>query len=351
MTSRALVRYLLATALVCIGTRMFAQVSAYYLSPIGPIGPTNDQLPLGINQAGEVVGTNSSGQAFVFSLSAGTKIIGATGTSAGAINDSGQIAMQVANHAQIFTRSTGQLTDLGTLGGLASSPSAINSSGVVVGQSQDRTGQYFPFMFNGGPMFSLGSFGGSLPSCNAAGVNISGEAVGTCLSPGGYFRAFYVLKGFKDFDPSHISYSSEATAINDSGVAVGLSKRVRCSQYSLNFCEGPAWRPTIFFPNGTIQVLGSLSSGDAGANSINNPGDIVGYSAAPGGWHGFIYTNGKLYDLNNWSFRDTSNNPLTGWVINSADGINDYGQIVGRAFDPSGTLQIVLLTPVKFIVP
>jgi hypothetical protein len=38
-----------------------------------------------------------------------------------------------------------------------------------------------------------------------------------------------------------------------------------------------------------------------------------------------------LYDLNNWSFRDTSNNPLTGWVVVSADGINDYGQIVGRA--------------------
>jgi len=343
MTSRALVRYLLAAALVCIGTRMFAQVSAYYLSPIGPIGATNDQLPLGINQAGEVVGTNSSGHAFVFSLSAGTKIIGATGTSARAINDSGQIAMQVANHAQIFTRSTGQLTDLGTLGGLASSPSAINSSGVVVGQSQDRTGQYFPFMFNGGPMFSLGSFGGSLPSCNAAGVNISGEAVGTCFIPAGYFRAFYVLKGFKDFDPSHISYSSEATGINDSGVAVGTSTAVRCSQYSLNLCDGQVWRPAIFFPNGTIQVLGTLGL----AYGINNLGDIVGYSGA----HGFIYTNGKLYDLNNWSFRDTSNNPLTGWVIECAEAINDSGQIVGRAYDPSGTLQIVLLTPVKFIVP
>jgi probable HAF family extracellular repeat protein len=355
MISRALVRYLLAVALICIGTRMSAQVSAYYLSPIGPIGPTNDQLDLGINQAGEVVGTNSSGQAFVFSLSAGTKIIGASGTSARAINDSGQIAMQVANHAQIFTRSTGQLTDLGTLGGLSSSPRAINSSGVVVGQSQDSTGQYFPFMFNGGPMFSLGSFGGSLPSCAANGVNISNEAVGVCLTPVGYFRAFYVLKGFKDFDPSHISYSSQATAINDSGVAVGGSKAVRCSRYSLNLCEGLAWHAAIFFPNGTIQVLGTLNPSyayaDALAYGINNPGDIVGDSEAPGGFHGFIYTNGKLYDLNNWSFRDTSNNPLTGWVITSANGINDYGQIVGKASDPSGTLQIVLLTPVKFIVP
>ena len=71
----------------------------------------------------------------------------------------------------------------------------------------------------------------------------------------------------------------------------------------------------------------------------------------PGGSHGFIYTNGKLYDLNNWSFRDTSNNPLTGWVIETAERINDFGQIAGRAFDPSGKFQIVLLTPVKFIVP
>ncbi|HSV90315.1 MAG TPA: hypothetical protein VLH80_04425 [Nitrospiraceae bacterium] len=352
MISRALVRYLLAIALVCIGTRMFAQVSAYYLSPIGP---TNDWISLGINQAGEVVGTNSSGQAFIFSLSAGTKIIGATGTSARAINDSGQIAMQVANHAQIFTRSTGHLTDLGTLGGLTSSPRAINSSGVVVGQSQDSTGQFFPFMFNGGPMFSLGSFGGSSPSCEANGVNASGEAVGVCLNAANFPRAFYVLKGFKDFDPSHTNYSSGANAINDSGVAVGASKRVPCAPMSLNVCEGPAWRPAIFNPNGTIQVLGSLAGangGDTIANAINNPGDIVGDSPAPGGgFHGFIFTNGKLLDLNNWSFRDTSNNPLIGWVIKTADGINDFGQIVGRAFDPTGTLQIVLLTPVKFIVP
>jgi probable HAF family extracellular repeat protein len=94
--------------------------------------------------------------------------------------------------------------------------------------------------------------------------------------------------------------------------------------------------------------LGSLGSSDAWANAINNPGDIVG---SGGNNHGFIYANGKLFDLNNWSFRDTSNNPLTGWVVVSADGINDYGQIVGRASDPTGTLQIVLLTPAKFIVP
>jgi len=139
-------------------------------------------------------------------------------------------------------------------------------------------------------------------------------------------------------------------------VAVGSSKRVPCAPLSLNACEGTAWRPAIFYPNGTIKVLGTLNPSytyaDAIAKAINNPGDIVGNSEAPGGGqHGFIYTNGKLYDLNNWSFRDTSNNPLSGWEVESADGINDFGQIVGRAFDPSRTLQIVLLTPVKFIVP
>jgi len=290
MISRGLVRYLLAAAVVCIGTPTFAQVSAYYLSPIALIGPTNDMLPVGINQAGEVVGTNSSGQAFVFSLGVGIKIIGGTGTSARAINDSGQIAMQVGGHAQILTRSTGKLTDLGTLGGLSSSPMAINSSGVVVGQSQDSTSQYFPFMFNGsGPMFSLGSFGGSLPSCDANGVNSSGEAVGTCFSPAGFFRAFFVLKGLKDFDPSHITYSSSASAINDSGVAVGSSKRVPCAPLSLNACEGTARRPVIFYPNGTFKILGSLAGangGDTSANAINNPGDIVGTSPASSG--GFL---------------------------------------------------------------
>ena len=353
MITRGLLRYLLAAALVCIGTPVFAQYSVYFLSPLGPSG---DGDTLGINQAGEVVGTNSSGQAFVYSLSAGIKIIGGTGTYASAINDSGQIAMAVGGHAQIFTRSTGQLTDLGTLGGPFSFPMAINSSGVVVGQSRDSSGQYLPFMFSGGQMFNLGSFGGSVPQCAAMGVNTSGEPVGSCWNPVGYVRAFYVSKGMKDFDPSHISYSSYASAINDSGVAVGGSKRIQCAPRSLNFCEGPAWRATIFSPNGTIQVLGTLAPSyayaNANANAINNAGDVVGTSVATGaGYHGFIYTNGKLFDLNNWSFRDTSNNPLTGWVVVSADGINDYGQIVARASDPSGTLQVVLLTPAKFIVP
>ena len=76
---------------------------------------------------------------------------------------------------------------------------------------------------------------------------------------------------------------------------------------SFNACEGPAWHPAIFFPNGTIQILRTLDPSyayaDAIANGINNPGDIVGDSLAPGGFHGFIFTNGKLLDLNNWSFR------------------------------------------------
>jgi probable HAF family extracellular repeat protein len=202
-------------------------------------------------------------------------------------------------------------------------------------------------MYSAGQIYNLGSFGGSRPSCSATGVNSGGEPVGFCLNPAGFVRAFYVSKFLRDFDPSHVTYISVARGINDSGVAVGYSNRAPCSPPSLTVCQGSALRPTIFSPNGTIQVLGLLGSADTEANAINNLGDIVGLgTAATGGWHGFIYTHGTLFDLNSASFRNTANTTLRGWVIQSADGINDAGQIVGTGFDPSGTLQIVILTPV-----
>jgi probable HAF family extracellular repeat protein len=46
-----------------------------------------------------------------------------------------------------------------------------------------------------------------------------------------------------------------------------------------------------------------------------------------------------MIDLNNLV------DPSTGWVLESADGINDSGQIVGYGVNPSGQTHAFLLTP------
>ena len=73
------------------------------------------------------------------------------------------------------------------------------------------------------------------------------------------------------------------------------------------------------------------------AQGINHFDQIVG------SWrdHGFIYTHGRMYDLN--TLLDSSSDP--GWDIRVAYSINDSGVIVGWGV-LGGAYQAVVLTPV-----
>jgi MYXO-CTERM domain-containing protein len=90
-------------------------------------------------------------------------------------------------------------------------------------------------------------------------------------------------------------------------------------------------------------VLGSLGSasgsGASSAESINNNGDIAGYSTkyignTLIGRHAAIWSSGgtAVTDLN-----DVTDLPA-GWVLTDADAINDAGMILAYAsFDPDGS--------------
>jgi probable HAF family extracellular repeat protein len=93
--------------------------------------------------------------------------------------------------------------------------------------------------------------------------------------------------------------SSMAYGINESGEAVGESNQF-----------------AVYFP-------GPVSLGVFGAaRDINNPGQIVGYTALPA-QYAFIHQNGSLENLNNLI------PPNSGWSLLKAYGINDNGWIVG----------------------
>lgn len=353
MTTRLLARILVGAGILCLGatTAAFAQFNVYYLTHLGASGAGGR---LGLNQAGEVVGTNSSTQAFLYSQQNGMQILLNGTSSAVALNDNGQVALIFGGHAQIYTRSTGQLTDLGTLGSPYSTPTAINGVGSVVGQSADSTGQFYPFLYsslNGGPMYNMGSFGGPTPQCSANGINTGGVAVGVCVAPNGHPRAFYFSKGLKDFDPNNLNYDSVAYAMNDAGAAVGATNKVPCGPLQLQFCAG-SYKYPVLFQNGTMKNLGTLAPGDAFALGINNLGDIVGWSYSSASMlHAFIYTKNTLYDLNNASLWNQAGVVQSGWVLTEADAINDRGQIVGLGKNPAtGLTEIVELTPVPVVL-
>jgi probable HAF family extracellular repeat protein len=91
---------------------------------------------------------------------------------------------------------------------------------------------------------------------------------------------------------------------------------------------------------GARMMLGTLGGAFSIARSINNRGDIVGGSLAKGNddFHGFLYRNGKLNDLNDLL------DPYSGWEVLQAVSINDNGEILGVGTS-NGTDRIVLLRP------
>jgi probable HAF family extracellular repeat protein len=283
------------------------------------------------------------------------------------------------------------LQDLGTLGGVNSVANGINNSGQVVGSFTNSQGNSRAFLFTGGAMREVGTLGGD--SSNANGINDAGQIVGTAqlaaASPGQVMasHAFLDSNGTLQDLGTLGGASSAGNGINASGMVVGESDR------TTTCTESPCPdRHAFLFSNGRMQDIGSLG-GFSTAFAINNAGQIVGESLAGGNTHAFLFVAGKMTDLGtvnggNSSARAINNagqivgftsNPgapilfppqdnhamiftesdnkmrdlntlipaNSGWVLLSANGINDSGQIVGEGIHNGNSGSAFLLTPVK----
>jgi probable HAF family extracellular repeat protein len=313
-----------------------AQQLAYQMTLI----PRLD-YPNGINDLGQIAanGFNASGdiQAAVWTPGAtpSLRFLGTPPDFSGDINNAGQVTGQHQFapgewRAAIF--SNGTVQDLGAPG--PSAGYAINASGQVAGFFSISLGHDHAFLYSNGQMKDLGALSGG--HSDAYGLNDAGQVVGASLVAG----AGGEPNGWRAFEYSGGTMSELAVGgdfsiawdINNAGLVVG--------EWS---SSGEHGTHAFVYKDGMAQDLGNLGGDSAYALSINDRGDIVGYSATGLGMlHGFIYVDGNMVDLNSLLVAPN------GWQVTYTSAINEGRQIASLAcrIDNANECMPALLSPV-----
>ena len=292
----------------------------YVVVDIGVISSGGSSSGLGLNASGIVVGSGQTADASQHAikgngLGAPTDIGMLTGgrfSNGRGINALGVVAGEsetlispgvFAVHA-FRGSSAGMLQDLGVLPGtISSEATGINGTNMVSGFAQKSSGLRVAFVGDAsGHLTGLGTLPGGDRS-QANGINGSGTIVG---SAGTGLTLVGNLSGGTG--------SSAGLGINNSGEVVGFAGTLAGN------------RAVRSLSNGTLENLGVLAGGTASsANAVNDLGVIVGSSSGSNGSsRAFIFTDAtKILDLNLMIA------PGSGWVLNTATGINNLGQISG----------------------
>jgi probable HAF family extracellular repeat protein len=288
---------------------------------VGTLGGTYGQINAlnASNQATGFATTTGDAATHAFFYNNGTPMdlgdLGGGYSEGLAINSAGQVTGDSYNgdgndHAFIWSGSN--LLDLGDLGGGFSQGIAINSSGTITGDTLSADFNNFAFVYTNGTMTSLGDIGSGVYS-SSRGINDSGTIVGESADTNFNVHAFVYSQGtIKDLGTLGGSLST-AVAINNAGQIIGTS-----------FITGDNDQHA-FVSDGTNMIdLGTLGGSESDPFAINNQGLIVGQAMTPDSqFHAVIWQNGVITDLN------TLIPTNSGWLLTSAQFVNDAGRIVG----------------------
>ena len=295
--------------------------------------------------------------------------LGGTYSYAAAINNAGQIVGHSYTSGDIGVHATlwdgGVIKDLGTLGwGSTSQANGINDAGQIVGRSFDSDSSTHATTWINGTITDLYPLAGG--GHYAYAINSTGQIAGS--SPAfGYPQGVAVLwhNGTRTVLGGQGEAYSDGYAINDNGLVVGASALYNGTaapplatlwsgiEYThlgtlggsssiasdINNAEQIVGRSELagntsthatLWSNGSIIDLGTLGGTVSWARAINEVGQIVGQSRTSGDTetHATLWLNGAAIDLNDYLDADMAS---AGWVLNSANDINNNGWIVGLA--------------------
>ena len=322
---------LLALATLGLHTTTLAlSAPRYNIIDLGTLGG-NDSIAYGINNSGQVVGFSQNAptespdsQAFLWKEGTMNALpyFGGHNSNSNAldINNFGQVVGYSNEEAVLWQN--GEIIALGTTG-IDNSPAyAINDAGHIVGfqhtSSIDSSSPYHAWLWDSvNGLQDIDTTGCSF----AYDINDAGIIVGRAGSP------VYTACIWQDGEMMPVQAFRQFEAINNFGQIVGVTEVG-------NQLHAALW------DDGEITVLGVLDgTTDSSARDINNFGQVVGNSGAGYNERAFLWENGTMIDLNDLVDADP------GFILATAYGINDLGQIVGYG-EIDGYRHAFLLTPI-----
>jgi probable HAF family extracellular repeat protein len=222
-----------------------------------------------------------------------------------------------------FAKAYSPIIDLGTLGGSASEAYSVNDKGQIVGYAYNNSNQGYACIFDatgGGGNVDLGALSGYSNWSEAYSINNNGQIVGTCDNDMSNSRGclFGTTRGANKNLGTLGSNYSRAYQINNNGQIVGGSAK------SSIYYHACIYDPT---GNGNNIDLGTIAgyTRESMANSINDKGQIVGYSCGQNGGRAVLFDpTGNGANINLGALSDFS-------AGSTAYSINNKGQIVGYA--------------------
>lgn len=306
---------------------------------------------LGINFYGDVVGwaatEKDTGHAVLWRqgqvLDLGT--MGAADSLAAGISDSGLVvgAFIRGGMRHVFLWRDGQFQELGPVDewpgkGMAvwdiNPGLGISRQGKVIGRIANKEGAEMTFVYENGQLMYLRQPKNGAPGFGRA-INDQSQMAGQLYVRRGLSHALFWSNGAMQLLPHLAETIAGATAINEHSTVVGWAF-VPCDKQPM--AHAAIWR------DGRVVDLGTLGGDTSRAYGLNDAGQVTGYSSVgKGEYSGFLWDNGRIFDLN-----DLVPSSL-GYRVTCADAINNRGQIAAVC-RKSGLTRACRLSPVETFV-
>jgi probable HAF family extracellular repeat protein len=330
----------------------------YKITDLGMLPNSTESDAVGIDAQGDVAGhafVTDPGQhytAFLYHQGVLTSLgipADDSGSRSVAINATGQVLVRGFSN-QLTATEPLCLSNQGVLNVLdsrlavtlnGSDAAAISNSGAVLATTGDPWATSDPnplhlALSSGGTVTDLGTPVEGTRLLTPDGLNAAGQAVATARDSDGLDHAYLLSSGsFQALGVLPNDDASYASAINDAGQITGYS----ADQATVIAVPGSALAHAHAFlwSKGRMNDLGTLP-GDTSSygDALNNQGDVVGQSGDNG--KAVLFSHGLVIDLNTRIPADS------GWMLGTATGINDKGQICGNGTH-NGLNRAFLLAP------